>query len=149
MTLLSPDAGPVIVKVRLRTARRIRAFVNAAFLAGCDRLHPLYAGVGVEWSISLPTELGSPGTWLPGDVFWSNELDKVDMSLARDLATIYGRPGRAFSHGTLIEVGRLLDVQAQSPTQPLATGRVAATRLARSIAKLDFSHLRSITDSIS
>jgi hypothetical protein len=82
-------------------------------------------------------------------LFWSSELDEIDTNLAHDLVTIYGRPGRAFSHGTLIEVGGLLDAQAQSPTQPLAAGRVAATTLARSIAKLDFGHLRGVTDSIS
>jgi hypothetical protein len=168
VTLLSPDAGPLILKgtsdesaephagVELWVSgdllggpswielepdeiverERIRRFVKAAFLAMCDRLGPIYAAIGVEWSVPMPKKLGTKSALLAGDLFWSRELDEVDPALAPDLATIYGSPGHAFSHGTLIQAGGILDAESPSPAQPLAAGRAAAKRLAHSLARL-------------
>lgn len=118
---------------------RIRDFVKAAFLAMCDRLHPIYAGVDVEWSVPLPEELVTKSVWLAGDLLWSRELDEVDPALSPDLLAIYGSPGHAFSHGTLIEAGGILDAESQPPSNPLAAGRAAAKRLAHSLARLGSS----------
>jgi hypothetical protein len=130
--------GPLWIELEpdeIAERERIREFVRGAFLSSCDRVRPIFAGVGVEWTVVPPRKLESEGVWLPGDLFWSSELDEVDPTLAPDLATIYGRPGRAFSHGALIETGGVLDADAKPPAQPLAAGRAAAKRLARVLAK--------------
>jgi hypothetical protein len=169
VTLASPDAGPLILRlvfdepaqsyvgvelwasgdllggpswIELEAddaaeSERIRQFVKAAFLATCDRLHPLYGGVGVEWSVPAPEKLSAQSVWLPCDFFWSRELDGLDPALAPDLAAIYGTPGHAFSHGSLIAVGGLLDPHSQSPDQPITAGRAAAKRLAQTLSRLE------------
>jgi hypothetical protein len=120
---------------------RIREFVRESFLSICDSLRPLYAGVGPEWAVVPPRELAGESVWLPGDLFWSRELNEVDWSLADDLREIYGSVGRAFSHGTLIEAGRILNAHFPSPAQPIIAGQAAAKRLACSLAKLMRAHL--------
>jgi hypothetical protein len=169
VTLVSPDAGPLILRCmsdeiaepyvgvelwvsgdllggpswielepdEIAQRERVRAFVQSAFLSTCDRLRPLYAGVGVEWTVVLPGKLESEGVCLPGDLFWSSQLEEIDGTLAPDLAAIYGSGSRTFSHGALIKAGSVLDTASQTPPQPRAAGRAAAKRLARSLARLE------------
>jgi hypothetical protein len=165
VTLLSPDAGPLILKCAFDERvealvgielwisgdllaspswivweppetverERIRKFVQVALLSTCDHLHPLYAGVGVEWNVAPPRDLNSDNVWLPCDWFWASELDARDPTLAHDLAALYGSPGHPFSHGTLVETGGLLNAESKSPAEPIAVGRAAARRLAHSL----------------
>lgn len=171
VTLVSPDAGPMILRCasdeiaepyvgvelwisgdllgapswieldpdEIAQRERVREFVQLAFLSFCDALRPLYAGVGVEWNVVVPGKLEWEGVRMPGDLFWSSELEEIDRTLAPDLEAVYGSPSRTFSHGALIKAGGVLDNASRTPTQPLAAGRAAAKRLARSVARLEES----------
>jgi hypothetical protein len=92
--------------------------------------------VGVEWGVIPPRKLKIEAR-LPGDLFWSSKLDKIDPTLAPDLAGIYGSPGRAFSHGTLIEADVVLNAESRPPAKPIAAGRAAAKRLGCTMASVE------------
>jgi len=115
-------------------SQRTRAFVARAFAVACERLAPLYAGLGVKWTPPLPSTLRT--ACLPFDLFHSACLDAADPRLAPDLGALLGAKQMAFAGGTLIAAGGLLDADAASPDQPIARGQAAAQRLALALAVL-------------
>jgi len=115
-------------------SQRTRAFVARAFAVACERLAPLYAGLGLKWTPPLPSTLRT--ACLPLDLFHSACLDAADPRLAPDLGALLGAKRMAFAGGTLIAAGGLLDADAASPDQAIALGHAAAQRLARALALL-------------
>ncbi len=129
----APDWIPPSDEVETES-QRTRAFVARAFAVACERLDPLYAGLGVKWTPPLPSTLRA--ACLPFDLFHSARLDAADPRLAPDLGALFGAKHMAFAGGTLIAAGGLLDADAASPDQPIALGQAAAQRLARALAVL-------------
>jgi len=111
-----------------------RAFIRRAFRAGCASLVPLYAAVGVEWRIPRPTELVLHETWIPGDLYWSNELEFGDPGLTASLEGIFEVRSVALGRGRMLTAGAMLEPSTPSPAKPLEAGRNAARRLARAVA---------------
>jgi len=115
-------------------SQRTRAFVARAFAVACERLAPLYAGLGVKWTLPLPSKLHT--ACLPFDLFHSARLDAADPPLAQDLGALLGAKQMTFAGGTLIAAGGLLDADEASLDQSIALGQAAAQRLARALAVL-------------
>jgi len=129
----TPDRMPLSDELETE-CQRTRAFVARAFAVACERLVPLYAGLGVKWTPPLPSTLRT--ACLPFDLFHSASLDAADPCLAQDLAALLGVKQTAFAGGTLIAAGGLLDADAAAPNHPIAVGQAAAQRLARALAVL-------------
>jgi hypothetical protein len=115
--------------------RKMERFVRAAFVAACERLAPLYAGVDLEWRIPDPQGLALDGARLPGDLYWSRALDEADPALSRDLAGIFARAGQSLGEGTLIGAGGLLEPSLASSPPSLASRAAAAARLAPAVER--------------
>ena len=132
--LLGMPAWVALSDEQRAAASRTQQFVRRIFESACAELDPLYAGVELEWRIPAPQELTTELARLPGDLFWSSRLDRLDPDLRADLERIFGLPSRPLCRGRLLVAGGVIedDPGVEHPT--LAAGRRASARLAQAVA---------------